>query len=254
MADERNQRRADIFERGNIYFFYRPAVEEESPSGLQDIQQSYLVLSPEESDVLRLIVVGRKKLPEVEEHGRYWAFVDLVTSDPSELREKLTEDRYQTKTRGERRSPAARPAGEGVYEIAMRDNQTYLAYALELPHEPDEIQRELDIEEEASYVLSIKNPEISSERGLPQRKRAEYPDPLKQQFAGRRWVPADPPDFLDHEGAELLLIGASTDPEGELGVELPTDDESEDTADIFNELRLRKSEHPVAPLFEGEWR
>ena len=28
------------------------------------------------------------------------------------------------------------------------------------------------------------------------------------RFRGRRYAPADPPEFLDHEGLELLLIAA----------------------------------------------
>jgi hypothetical protein len=58
----------------------------------------------------------------------------------------------------------------------------------------------------------------------------------------------EPPDFLDFEGTELLFIGATEDVSEELGLELETEDESEATAEIFNDLRLEKSEHPVEPL------
>ena len=34
------------------------------------------------------------------------------------------------------------------------------------------------------------------------------PSHLRERFHGRRFVPVDPPAFLDQEGAEIILIGA----------------------------------------------
>jgi hypothetical protein len=56
---------SDILERGNIYFVYRPKVEHEQGQvhGIEDVQRSYMILSPRGQDLLRLILLGRKKLP-----------------------------------------------------------------------------------------------------------------------------------------------------------------------------------------------
>ncbi|MFW5955290.1 MAG: hypothetical protein ACOCSK_00940 [Rhodothermales bacterium] len=242
----------DVLERGNIYFFYRPAIEQEQPERLVDLQDISLILSPNNSDVFRRIVIGQKTLPEPEEHGRHWAFVDLVTTDREEIRSALTETIYETQTRGTRHVPAARPAGEGVYSVARRGRETYLNYLLELPEEPDEVQQTLHIEPQARYVLAVKNPDISPELGLSETRRAEYPKELAERFRGRRWIAADPIDFLDYEGTELVLIGAREDA-ARLDPELEEREETEN-ADIFDELQLQRSEHPVAPLFEGEWK
>ena len=59
---------------------------------------------------------------------------------------------------------------------------------------------------------------------------------------------------MDYPGVELILIGASADIEAELGIELNPASETEDTAEILNDLRMRKSRHPIEPLFTGEWR
>lgn len=47
--------------------------------------------------------------------------------------------------------------GAGVYEIVDRGGRrTSFAYKLEIPQEPGEVQKELQIRQEASYTLSIK--------------------------------------------------------------------------------------------------
>ncbi len=65
-------------------------------------------------------------------------------------------------------------------------------------------------------------------------------------------IPLDPPDFLDHEGAEIVLIGAKRSVSA-LGLRLEPRRETEATAEIFTELRMEKSLHAVGPLLEGKW-
>jgi len=67
---------------------------------------------------------------------------------------------YDTETRGKRRIKFATPAGEGKYSIVKHDNHTELAYILELPEVPGPTQREFEIKNEASYIISVKNPDI----------------------------------------------------------------------------------------------
>jgi hypothetical protein len=149
----------------------------------------------------------------------------------------------------------ARPAGEGVYTIARHDDHTHLAFALELPEQPGEVQEELNIPREGSYIITVKNPDVDAPPGigLPEEGRAELPRRLRERFHGRRFVPVDPPDFLDREGAEFVLIGADEDVFEELGVRLSPEHETLETAELFNDLRMKRSEHPLRPLFEGRW-
>lgn len=243
MARDGNE--AEILERGDIYFVYRPKVEEEFPRGLDDVQRLYMILSPEGEQRYRLVAIGRKRMPHVDEGGeQHWAFVEMVASEARDVEEELRATTYETKTRGERHLPAAR----------YRDH-THLAYALELPEEPDEVQWEMNIKEEASYVISVKNPEKPSPRGagLGEEREADYPERLQEWFGDRRFVAVDPPDFLDHEGAEVILVGATGNVSRELGIELDPQRETEGTAEIFEDLRMAKSHHPVEPLFKGKW-
>ena len=123
-----------MLERGDIFFFYRPDVEQDSPNRLLDVRRFHVVLRPEGRDVLRLITIGRKTLPSKDDGDRnHWGFVDRVFRSPDELHEALSGGTYETETRGERHLPRARPAGEGVYALARAGRSSVLAYALELP-------------------------------------------------------------------------------------------------------------------------
>jgi len=89
--------------------------------------------------------------------------------------------------------------------------------------------------------------------GVDEAHRARFPKTLQGRFGGRRFIPLDPPDFLDYEGAEILLVGAKQNARAELGIQLDPEQETEATAEIFSDLRLEKAQHPLAPLLEGKW-
>src|SRR4051812_33266109 len=73
---------AEILERGEVFFAYRPRVHEagkpDRVRGPQDIRRFYMILKPDRSRRMRLILIGRKRLPDVERHERTWGFVELV--------------------------------------------------------------------------------------------------------------------------------------------------------------------------------
>jgi hypothetical protein len=256
--DQRQSKRQalSVLERGDIYFVYRPKVEEPSAEGLADVQRLYMILSPHGKKRYRLIVIGQKRLPEIDSAGQQsWGFVDKVSRAAQAMKDELAAATYRTKTRGERMQPAARPAGEGVYTIVRHDDHTHLVYALELPSQLGAVQQALHLEEEGSYILSIKNPEQPSPRGvgLDEPRRASFPKTLQARFRGRRFIAVDPANFLNYEGAEVLLAGVSEDISGELGLQLHPQVETAAMAEIFNDLRLERSRQAMKPLFEGQW-
>jgi hypothetical protein len=246
---------SEVLERGDIFFFYRPKLDVEIVRGLDDVQRFYMVIKPAEKSVFRRVIIGRKRLPGIGEHERTWGFVDLVTSKAEEIEDEFDPKSYMTKTRGERIEPPARPAGEGVYDIVRHNNHTHLAYALELPQKPGPVQRELNIHEAASLIVTVKNPEAGSppQAGLPEFRKPEYPEKLKAKFGGRRFVDLDPPEFLDYPGTELVIVGAWPDPATELGIDLRPKRQTLKSADIFRKLKMEKDIHPLAPLTVGEW-
>ena len=246
---------ARLLERGHIYFAYRPKINAGEVRGLEDVERFYVILSPRGRDSYRLLVVGQKRLPGIigPEDRKGWAFVEKVSSDAEEIEDELDPKRRLTRTRGLRHIPAGRPAGEGVYAIARHNNHTHLAYVLELPPTPGPVQEALRILPRAAYVVAVRNPRTDSAAGLDPARRAKLPTPLQKRFRGRRFIPLDPPDFLDHEGTEVLLVGTRADALAELGIELEPQHEDLANAGIFTDLQLEPSVHPLEPVTKGEW-
>ncbi|KAB5526521.1 hypothetical protein DKX38_020368 [Salix brachista] len=71
--------------------------------------------------------------------------------------------------------------------------RTHLVYKLELPSK--------DKENRPQESLNIER--------LQNKMKARIPTHLQGQFGQEKFVPADPPDMLNYEGCELLLISAS---------------------------------------------
>ncbi|XP_048318176.2 uncharacterized protein LOC107428086 [Ziziphus jujuba] len=224
----------------------------------------------EKQPLLRLIVMGRKSLPDPRKRSRpYWGFVEMVTTDVHHVKTALKGEEYDTSTRGHRHNSPARALGEGIYRI-LRHNpvkrmHTHLIYKLEFPPEDEknEPQECLNIERQASFLIQIKNPDqhaisagsAASSRGLQNKRKAMFPAHLQGQFGQSRYAPADPPDFLNYEGCEFLLISASDDIEDELGLDLKTEqaqtgESNESCSDLvktFGETASTKA------LFQGTW-
>lgn len=242
-----------MVERGDLFFFYRPRVERNAPRGEDDVQRFLVVLAPDAPRRFRVVTIGRKHLPGASRTSRErnWGWVMKVAGAPEDVEVELRGYAYDTKTRGRRAQPAARPAGDGRYAIARHGAHTHLAYVLAHPAEPGEVQRELGIEASASLVVAVKNPwwpaPPGTDAGLSPDAEAAYPDRLQAAFRDRKWAPLEP-DHLDREGAELVLVGTREEPDAALGLRLG--DEPEDVLALFG---LDPRSHPVAPLFRGDW-
>ena len=172
---------------------------------------------------------------------------------------------YETSTRGHRHLSAARAVGEGIYRIVRHEKDkgqkthSHLIYKLELPPEgeKDEPQESLNIEREGSFIIQIKNPE-NQEGGKSSnsssKRKAVFPAHLQGQMGHLKFAPADPPDFLNYEGCELLLISASDDIEDELGLELQTEEEQNEasccSSDLLNTFGETVS---TDALLKGTW-
>jgi hypothetical protein len=275
--NKRNNNRDDefpkpeILEQGDIYFFYRPKVRTEEVKSIDDIRRFFIVTAAEEqrvenktekrSHLYRLIVVGKKSLPEIRKSEarrseRYWARVGGIFEDSKELTKELLSDEF-------RQGDVARPVGEGKYAIIKKNqNHAELAYVLEMPKEPGEAQKELGIEKEASYIITVINPKNPVPQGYPSAEQPpKYPESILKQFnESENFVSlARNLHYIDYQDAQIILIGAR---EGrdiikkEIGIEIEDIDEKEanqsSTADIFTDLRIRKEQVPIKPLIEGK--
>jgi hypothetical protein len=253
--------KSQVVEHGDIFFFYRPKVGKEEVDDIEDVQRFYMITAPEGKDSkYRLFILGRKQLPEIVERKstseeRNWALNTLTTNNPEDIRMELLAAEYETETKGKKRVAAAVPAGEGKYSIVMHDNHTELAYTLELPEVPGPTQNEFEIKKEASYIVSVKNPDIQ----IPgfkafEKRKPQYPESIKKEFGDRRWINVEDPKLLNYENTQILLIGArKKDVEEELGIDLNEEKETANTAELFNELKMRREQVPLKPLLKGEF-
>ncbi|XVE89301.1 hypothetical protein DITRI_Ditri19aG0191500 [Diplodiscus trichospermus] len=217
----------------------------------------------EKEPLLRFIVMGRKSLPNPSNKAQpFWGYVELVTTKIEHVKTALEGDEYDTSTRGHRRIFPARAVGEGVYRVVRHNSgkskmHTHLIYKLEFPpeNEDKEPQESLNIEREGSFVIQIKNPEQpggnSRFKGVENKRKAAFPAHLQGQFGKKRYQPADPPDFLNYEGCELLLISASDDIDEELGLELETEGETDPSCSDL--VRTFGETTSTTPLFKGIW-
>src|SRR5919199_104135 len=246
---------AEILEQGDIYFFYRPKKDAQEVKGIEDVRRFFMVTAPEQnnSQLYRLFVIGKKSLPEVRKtearaSERYWARVGGIFRDANELTKELLSDEF-------RRGDAARPVGEGKYAIIKHQNHTELAYILELPKEPGEAQKELGIEKEATYVISVINPKIPRQSNLPTTEEPpKYPQEVLNEFnETENFVPlSKDTKLIDYQNAQIILIGAREGRDvirSEIGIEIK---EEQSSADMFNKLKLRREQVPIRPLTEGK--
>ncbi|KAG0472229.1 hypothetical protein HPP92_016775 [Vanilla planifolia] len=240
--------------------------DKEKPEGGHGSEQ----VSIEKQILLRFIVMGRKSLPDPSRRSRpYWGFVEMVTTEVEDIKIALKGEEYDTATRGHRRSPPARALGEGVYRLLThqtgRRTHTHLVYKLEFPAEDknSEPQEELNVEREGSFIIQIKNPEQPGRSGgfsgLQSKRRAAFPASLQARLGKLRFSPADPPDFLNYEGCEFLLIPASANIDEELGLDLKTEAEGEgeaeeeDVAECSDLMKMFGDVASAKPLFSGTW-
>jgi hypothetical protein len=282
---------AEVLEKGDIFFFYRPKakVVNDGSGGdvksIEDIRRFYMVTASTitaaadntrskyreqfdntnrttskeegESSRYRLFVIGKKSLPEIRttearRSERYWAKVGGIFENPQELTNELLADEF-------RKGDAARPVGEGKYAIVKHQDHAELAYILEMPEEPGEAQRELGIEKEASYIISVINPKVPVPAGYPSSEEPpNYPESILKEFGQNENFVSLARDlrFINFQNAQMILVGAREGKDviqKEFGIDIKEEKETMHSADVFSKLKIEKDRVPIKPLIEGKF-
>lgn len=178
---------SNILEKGIIYFFFRPRVNVEEPHSITDVARSFFVLRPipkgaklEDGPIgddnnCRLIMLPKKKYPS-SGRERDMGFVEKAQVSLKTIREQLMEtETHETKTRGERITPEARPYAEGVYALIKEGRNSHLAYILTIPQQLGDIQRDFGLHDRGSFVIQSKNPEYAGPTYAQLPQGPEYP-------------------------------------------------------------------------------
>jgi hypothetical protein len=201
-----------ILEKGDIYFFYRPKINKSIVNKKADVGKFFFIIHDRSDQFYRIIIIGKKQLPTANLHPVEFAFVSKVATDQQQLLEFLEEQRYMTKTRGERTVPAAHPIGEGKYLFLKMGKITHFVYLIEKSERGKSIQKEFKLANEGIFIVQVKNPEHPSDKGLAPDQRADYPASLEKKFKKKKFSPLESGAFLNYEGSELLLIGERSKP------------------------------------------
>ena len=212
---------ATTIEQGSVTILYRPRVEAHDPTDLGDVQRLLIQLSPDGSPFERVIAVGRKRVPRSAQRDRFWGFVDLVLT-PYDMNAALDAQIYGTKTRGLRHLPKARAFASGTYELATHRDHAHLRWHVDRMTDDDPIAFEVDVENDADYIVTVANPDLTvwglseppdlqetlfDDLELHVTIPTPFPANLQQRFGNRRYAQIDSTDWLDHPGAELVFMG-----------------------------------------------
>ncbi len=260
------QPNVQILETGNIAFFYRPKMDVLHPKSPDDLERAFFMLFPDDQThhKNRLFILAHgvfpKIVPEVllpEE--RDWAFVTDASQDPRALVDALEKNiPGPPEPSGQRARPWARIAGDGRYAIVRHEDHTHLVYALREPKQPGVVQQQLEIKPQASYVISVKEPYAPSEIVLE--NKPSYPESLRKKFDGHGWISVEPTDYLDYQWTQVLLAGAETDIQRELGIKLDARKENQAERAALQllsqeakEARDRWHVDLFAPMRQGVW-
>ncbi len=265
-AQAREHPDVHVLESGNVAFSYRPKKGIAHPKGPDDLERVYFILFPDDQSrhQNRLLNVAHGVFPRIAPGvalpaERDWAFVEDVNHDPRGVVDALEKNvSAPPGPFGQRVRPWARIAGEGRYALARHGDHTHLVYYLHQPSQAGPVQRELEILPEASYVVAVKQPFAPSEINL--KEKPAYPENLIKKFDGHGWIPIDPTSYLDYQWTQILLIGAETDVEKELGIRLNSGQENQADKEALRLLRSESTEAAnkwhveiLEPMLKGAW-
>jgi len=146
----------------------------------------------------------------------------------------------------------------------QNQNHAELAYILEMPKEPGEAEIELSIEKEASYIVSVINPKKSAASAVPEggssyptEEIPMYPEEILKKFNDSDIFVSLTRDtrLIDYQNAQVILTGVREGKDvikHDIGIEISDEEETQQSADIFTKLKVRKDQVPIKPLIEGK--
>lgn len=214
---------SNILEKGIIYFFTRNRVSVDEAESVGDLQRTFFVLRPlppggklgdgavQDLKNNRLFALPKKVFPK-SHSDRFMAFVEKANASIQELKDNFFKgSEYNTQTQGTRHNDPVTPVAEGVYLITRtEDATTHLVYSTTIPSEIGEVQEDLGIKDQGSFIISVKNPERSGPASASLPQKPDFSKEIIEEFRNLAWSEVKP-KYLDHEYCQILLIGENMD-------------------------------------------
>ena len=212
-----------VLERGDIFILYQPSAVDELRLAPSD-ERFYLLLHPRRGQNHRLIMMS-KSHPATTDAGKggssacYWGVIDEIIRTDRLLQERFVKARGTFHQPNDHALLSMRAAGMGDYTLLQRGDDTHLAYALMEPLPCGHAESALHIPPAATYQIRVKHPDAAAPPEMVQPEmtcvdehKASLPSNLLRCFEDRHFISADPPQLLDHEGVEFLLLGIDSPP------------------------------------------
>ncbi|HEX2956478.1 MAG TPA: hypothetical protein VHO70_06595 [Chitinispirillaceae bacterium] len=240
-------------EDGHIYFFYRPkAIEAHS---IDDVASLLVVLRPLDSKTFRLISLDTPRLPvEGDNFNMTVGHVEKADAKQHVIVHELAEKSVMVGGVPQVKKAAARPCGEGVYTIVIQENRAHLVYVLELPRVDGRLRDALRIGTEGNLVIGVYNPlfEVTPEEE-PATHKPNLDETLKANLGTDHIIYHHLPQLLNYSHVKLAIFKESSAETNYIQKQLHPLKDTQQTADIFSDLKLQKEKYPVLPLLRGEW-
>ncbi|MCJ1310023.1 hypothetical protein MMC25_003684 [Agyrium rufum] len=262
-ASRADQTPSSILEKGIIYFFFRGRVGIDEPSDVGDIARSYIVLRPlphgaklgdgpiGDAGKNRILALPKKVLPK-SARDRFMVFVEKANSSLEDIKKDvLAPSDYATKTAGTRHTPAATPIAEGIYAITTQGRETHLAYILTIPSKVSEVQKDMGLNQQGSFVTSTKNPQYAGPANTNLPQGPDFPQEILDEFRSLRWAPLQP-KYLDYENTQLLLIGSGVDDLSKATEQQPKDDKHDKDTPLEEMERLEREDEIRIEHLKGD--
>jgi hypothetical protein len=132
-----------------------------------------------------------------------------------------------------------------------------------MPQEIGEAQKELGIQKEASYIITVINPykPVSEGYTTAEAERPKYPEDIQKYLnkTDGKFIPLSQNlTLINYQNAQIILIGAREGKDvikQEIGLDIETEEGKENfsSADIFTKLKIRKEQVPIKPIIEGKF-
>ena len=253
----------DILEKGVFYFFARGRVGVDDIQSVQDVARSFLILRPLPKDAKltdgpledlknnRLLAVPKKVMP-LSHRDAFMSFVEKGQTTIQDLKDNfLGGSEYSTKTTGVRQTPPATPLVEGVYAITQTNRTSHFAYAVTIPGELGEVQKDMGWHNKGSFVMSLKNPEGPSPANASLPQGPAWPEEIQKEFHGLRWMAAEP-KHLDYANSQILLIGEGRDELGKAAEPTARDQKHEKETPEEEVLKLKDEDSHRTGQLNGD--
>lgn len=204
-------------EGGACYFFYRPRVGLKEAKNASDVAHCYMMLVPDKKDTARLLKIPSKKMPKAGSRSSHKLLFVAKAGSVQELIEYLGQQTTTTPVTKEQHTfYPARLAAAGFYSLFLHNHEgsppsgmhAHLGWRLVAPRRMGPAQKMMNLVPEATSVVVVHNPARGTWLGI----KCKLPEELQDQFKGKRVdqrknIPLDPPEFLEQEGLEVLLVG-----------------------------------------------